>query len=172
MVHFWVCLCMLNAYIGLATCVLCVLLFALIFFGEDVVVSFWFLIYIDQFLQVSTFAGCTSLALSRFVFSFAYTYLGIFLGFWLVFCVFRCSNILFFICLSMLTCDHILRHNYVGLPFPPFARVLDRRCLLFALTRLYQWFMLALAHAVCSSCPFLFFFHSNVCGQEVPHEGD
>ena len=113
---------------------------------------------IDQFLQVPTFAGCTSLALPRFVFSFAYTYLGIVLGFWLVFCVFRCSNILFFTCLSRLTCDHVLRHNYAGLPFPPFARVLDRRCLLFALTRLYQWFMLALTHAVCSSCPFLFFF--------------
>ena len=32
---------------------------------------------VDQFLQVPTFAGWTSLTLSRFVFSFAYTYVGI-----------------------------------------------------------------------------------------------
>ena len=113
-----------------------------------------------------TFVGWTSLTLSRFVFSFAYTCLGIVSGFWLAFCVFRYSNTFFFTCPSILTCDHVLRHDYVGLPFPPFARVLDRRYLLFVLTRLHQWFMLALTHPVCVCCPFLF-FHSNTCGHDV-----
>ena len=44
MIRFWVCLCMFSEYFGLATCALCVLLFASIFFGEDIVASFWFLI--------------------------------------------------------------------------------------------------------------------------------
>ena len=33
MIRFWVCLCVLREYIGLLTCVLCVLLFDLIFVG-------------------------------------------------------------------------------------------------------------------------------------------
>ena len=62
MVRFWVCLCMLSEYIGLATCVLCVLLFVSIFFGEYIVASFWFLMLINfcrcQLLLVGRVSRC------------------------------------------------------------------------------------------------------------------
>ena len=46
------------------------------FFGEYIVATVQ-VPNIDQFLQVPTFAGWTSLTLSRFIFSSAYTYLDI-----------------------------------------------------------------------------------------------
>ena len=62
MIHFLVCLCMLGYYTGLATCALCVLRFAPIVFGEDVVASFGLLISQNlcryQFLLVGRVLRC------------------------------------------------------------------------------------------------------------------
>ena len=94
MVRFMVCLCMLGYYTGLATPTLCVLRFAQIAFGANVVASFGLLNFC-KFMQVSIFAGWTSFTLSRFVFSFVCLCIGIVLALLFVFCVFRCLNIFF-----------------------------------------------------------------------------
>ena len=108
-------------------------------------------------MQVLIFAGCTSFAVSRLVFSFAYSCIDIFLGFRIAFCVFRCLDNLFHWLTECYLADYVFAHNCAGLIFSPFGWGIGRYLFAFVFVRSNEWFMRALVNAVCACYPFLIF---------------
>ena len=117
---------------------------------------------------MSTFDGCTSFVLLRFVFSFVWACLHIISGLRLVLCVFCCIIIFCFAWLPMTLCWCCVLPNVCRCRILLIARVCCGCCRVFAFARCNAWPMPAWVNVLCGFCLLFHFFGRNESRHDVP----